>query len=103
MSNIQQMMRQAQELQAKMKGIQEKIAESEYEGTAGGGAVRVTVSGKGDMRGCQLDDNVVDPKEKEVLEDLIVAAYTHAKSEADNALTEEMSSAGISPDLMNFG
>ena len=102
MSNIQQMMRHAQELQKKMKHIQEKIANSEYTGVAGGGMVEVTVSGKGDMLRCQLNESVIDPTEKEILEDLIVAAYTHAKSEADTALTDEMSGAGISPDLMKF-
>lgn len=100
---IQQMMKQAQELQKKMKTIQEEVANSEFIGEAGGGLVKVTVSGKGEAKKCEIDDGLLHKEEKEVLEDLVVAAFEDAKNKADSALSERMSAAGISPELMNFG
>lgn len=100
---MQQMMKQAQQLQQKMQKIQKKIGEAEFTGKAGGGLVEFTVTGKGEPRGCKIDPSLLNPEEGEVLEDLIVAALANAKSEADDALTQAMQEAGISPELMNFG
>lgn len=102
-AQIQQMMKQAQELQKKMGAIQEEIANSEFTGEAGGSLVKVTVSGKGDPKKVEIDPSLLSEEEKEVLEDLIVAAIEDAKNKADSALSEKMNNAGISPELMKFG
>jgi hypothetical protein len=77
--NLQKMLKQAQEMQAKLAEAQAKAEETESEGTSGGGMVRVTVSGKGRMLKLQLDPSLLNPEEKEMLEDLIIAAFNDAK------------------------
>ena len=102
---MKQMLQQAQAMQKKMADIQKRVEESEFVGDAAGGAVKVTVSGKGEMKKCEIVElSLLDAEEKETLEDLIVAAYTKAKEESDSKLSEEMKNAGISPDaLKGFG
>lgn len=91
--NIQQMMKQAQQMQKKMEEMQNKLAVSEYEGTSGGGLIKVKVSGKGDLKSIKIDPSLIDPKDPEMLEDLIVAGFNNAKKEADDAQADAMSSA----------
>ena len=81
MKNLGQMMKQAQEMQAKMAEMQQKLSEAEMTGASGGGMVQVTMSGKGELRAVKIDPKIVDPGEVEVLEDLIVAAAADAKPE----------------------
>ncbi len=90
MKNLGQMMKQAQEMQAKMAEMQQKLSESEMTGAAGGGMVQVTMSGKGELRAVKIDPKIVDPEEVEVLEDLIVAAATDAKAKVEAHVAEEM-------------
>lgn len=90
MKNINQMMKQAQQLQQKMADMQERLAQVEMDGAAGGGLVKVTVSGKGEMKRVSLDPSIVDPKDVEVLEDLIIAAFNDAKSKVETHMAEEM-------------
>jgi DNA-binding YbaB/EbfC family protein len=90
MKNLGQLMKQAQEMQSRMQEMQQKLAEVEIDGAAGGGMVKVTVNGKGEMRRLKLDPALVDPKEVEVLEDLIVAAFNDAKAKAEARAAEEM-------------
>lgn len=92
MKNLGQIMKQAQEMQAKMQEMQEKMAELEVEGTAGGGMVSVTLNGKGEMRRVKIDKSLVDPEDVEVLEDLIVAAFSDGKAKAEQRMQEEMAS-----------
>jgi len=92
MKNLGNLMKQAQEMQARMQEMQAKLETREIEGVAGGGMVRVTLSGKGEMRKLKLDPAAVDPAEIEVLEDLIVAAHADAKRKIDAQMQEEMSS-----------
>ncbi|MFX4366120.1 YbaB/EbfC family nucleoid-associated protein, partial [Acinetobacter baumannii] len=75
MKNLGNLMKQAQEMQARMQEMQAKLETREIEGVAGGGMVRVTLNGKGEMKKLKLDPAAVDPAEIEVLEDLIVAAH----------------------------
>ncbi|MBM3468706.1 MAG: YbaB/EbfC family nucleoid-associated protein [Alphaproteobacteria bacterium] len=89
--NINQMMKQAQQLQAKMAEMQEKMNQVEMAGSSGGGMVKVTVNGKGEMKGLSIDPSLVDPKEVEVLEDLIVAAFNDAKAKVEAHVSAEMS------------
>jgi hypothetical protein len=84
------MMKQARALQTRMAEIQEEIAATEVEGMAGGGLVRATMSGKGEMKRLSIDPSLVKADEREVLEDLIVAAVNDARGKAETALAEKM-------------
>ncbi len=90
MKNINQMMKQAQQLQEKMAEMQERMNHVEMEGASGGGMVKVKVNGKGEMKGIAIDPALVDPKEVEVLEDLIIAAFNDAKAKVEAHTAEEM-------------
>jgi len=90
MMNMQKMMKQAQEMQNKLQKMQEELERAEYEGSAGGGMVKVTLSGKGAMLKMSLDDSLIDLEEKEVLEDLIIAAHNDAKTKADEDAAKQM-------------
>ncbi len=87
--NIQQMMQQAKVMQEKMQTMQEKLGDVVVEGQAGGGLVKVSSTCKGDVRSIALDESLIVPAEKEVLEDLIKAALNDVKSKADETLAEE--------------
>lgn len=90
MKNLGQLMKQAQQMQTKMTEMQEKLAALEIEGAAGGGLVRATVSGKGELKHLKIEPSLVDPKEVEVLEDLVVAAVNDARGKIDALAAEEM-------------
>jgi DNA-binding YbaB/EbfC family protein len=91
MKNLGQMMKQAQEMQARMADMQAKLAEIEMSGSAGGGMVQVTLNGKGEMRRVKIDKSLMVADESEVLEDLIVAATNDAKNHVDQHMQQEMS------------
>lgn len=81
--NIQKMLQQAQQMQAKMEVLQEELAQKEVEGASGGGAVKITLSGKHDMKAISIDESLIDKDEKEMLEDMVIAAFNDAKAKAD--------------------
>lgn len=89
--NIQKMMKQAQEMQNKMAAMQAKLEESESEGSSGGGAVKLVVSGKKMLKKITIDESLLVPADKEVLEDLIVAAFNDAANKVDNIANQQMS------------
>ena len=89
MKDIMGMMKAAQEMQAKMQGLQQEIAEMTVEGRSGGGMVVVTLSGKGEMRGIKIDPSLVSD-DVSVLEDLIIAAHNDAKVKADTSANAKM-------------
>ena len=91
MKNIAGLMKQASQMQAKMAEMQAKVEALEVEGQAGAGMVRITLSGKGDVRRVKIDPKLADPNELEMLEDLIVSAHTDAKKKLDAVMAEEMS------------
>lgn len=93
--NIQQLMKQAQEMQKKMLKQQEELASKEFEASSGGGMVTAKVSGVGQLLSIKIDPAVVDPKDVEMLQDLVVAAV----NEAGKKVAEE-SQGGMS-DMMN--
>jgi nucleoid-associated protein EbfC len=93
MKNIGNMLKQAQQMQARMQEMQAKLDAMTVEGAAGGGMVRVTLSGKGEMRKIALDKTLIDPNEAEMLEDLIVAAHADAKGKVEALMAEEMQKA----------
>jgi DNA-binding YbaB/EbfC family protein len=90
MADFLGLMKQATELKAKMETMQAELDQIEVEGTAGGGLVTVRLSAKGEMRGLTIDPSLVKPEEKEILEDLIVAAHADARRKGDAAMQEKM-------------
>lgn len=91
MKSLSQMMKQVQEVQAKMAELQERLAAMEITGQAGAGMVEATMNGKGELRGLKIDPTLADPKEIEVLEDLVVAAVGDAKTRVEARVQEETS------------
>jgi nucleoid-associated protein EbfC len=90
MKNLNQMMKQAQQLQQKMAEMQEKLNQYELTGSSGAGMVQVTMNGKGEMKALKIDPSLLDPKEVEVLEDLIIAACNDAKAKIEQHMSDEM-------------
>ena len=85
------MMKQIQQMQAKMEEIQAKLAETEVEGTSGGGMVKAVVNGKQELLEIKIDPEVVDPEDIDMLQDLIVAAVNQARQKAQEIQSEQMS------------
>jgi len=90
MKNLGRLMKQAQEMQAKMTEMQARLAEVEVEGRAGGGLVMATLNGKGELRRVRIDPTLCDPAEVAVLEDLVVAAVNDAKTKVETHVAAEM-------------
>ncbi len=90
MKNLGQLMKQAQQMQAKMAEMQEKLAEATAVGQAGGGLVQVTITGKQEITRVKIDPSLVDPAEVEVLEDLIVAAANDARVKIQAQIEQKM-------------
>ena len=90
MKDIMGMMKKVGEMQAKMKDLQEDLARTEYEGQSGGGLVRITLDGKGEMKRVRIDPSLLKPDEAEIIEDLIVAAAADARGKADSAMQGKM-------------
>ena len=84
------LMKQATELKSKMEAMQAELERLEVEGAAGGGIVVIQVSGTGDLRGVRIDDSLLKPDQKEILEDLIVAAHADARRKLEAVLQEKM-------------
>lgn len=89
MKNMANMLKQAQEMQENLQRMQEEMEEMEVMGTAGGGMVSATVTGKGKLRRVTVDPSLLVADEKEVLEDLVVAAVNDAQGKAEARLQEE--------------
>ena len=90
MVNLGNMMKQAQQLQKKMAEAQNKLNDIEVEGTSGGGVIKVIATAKGIFKRISIDDSLIKQDEKEILEDLIVAAINDAKEKGEAAAQEEM-------------
>ena len=90
MKNLGNLMKQAKEMQSKMANMQAELEHHEVTGQSGAGMVTVTPNCKGEMRKLQVDSSLVDPEDKEVMEDLIVAAHADARSKADAYSAEKM-------------
>ncbi len=86
------LMKQATELKSKMEAMQAELDQIEVEGISGGGLVTVKLSGKGEMKGVTIDDTLMQPSEKEIVADLIVAAHADACRKAETLLQEKMKS-----------
>ena len=90
MTDFLGMMKQAAQLQSKMKEMQDEMERIEVEGSAGGGLVTVKLSAKGELKGVKVDDSLFKPGEKEILEDLLVAAHADARRKAEEVLQDKM-------------
>jgi len=90
MADFMGMMKQAAQLQSKMQELQAELDRIEVEGTAGGGMVTVRLSAKGDLKGVKIDDSLMKPTEKEIVEDLLVAAHADARRKAEVVMQEKM-------------
>jgi len=90
MADFLGLMKQATEFKSKMEAMQAELEQLEVEGAAGGGVVTVKLSGKGDLRGARIDDSLLKPDQKEILEDLIVAAHADARRKLEATLQEKM-------------
>jgi DNA-binding YbaB/EbfC family protein len=90
MKGLGKMMKQAQQLQAKMLKLQEELAEKTVETSAGGGMVKVIANGRQQLVSIQIEKEVVDPDDVEMLQDLILAAANDALTKAQEMVTEEM-------------
>ncbi len=90
--NIQKLMKEAQKAQRKMTEVQEKIATMTVEGSAGGGLVTATANGNGELQKINIDESAIDPDDRELLEDLVMAAVNDAQRKAKELQEEEMSS-----------
>jgi nucleoid-associated protein EbfC len=92
MADFLGLMKQAAELKSKMEAMQAELERLEVDGTAGGGLVTVRLSGKGEMKSVKIDDSLIKPQEKQIIEDLIVAAHADARRKAEGLVQEKMKS-----------
>ncbi len=86
MVNINQFLKQAQEMQKKMEDLKSRIAITEYHGKSGGDLVSLSINGESQLKSISIDSSILKPEEKELVEDLIIAAFNDAKNkmEADS-------------------
>jgi hypothetical protein len=90
MADFLGLVKQASEFKSKMEAMQAELDQLEVEGMAGGGLVTIKLSGKGDLRGVRVDDTLLKPDQKEIVEDLIVAAHADARRKLETMLSEKM-------------
>jgi nucleoid-associated protein EbfC len=108
LGDMAKMMKAAQEMQSKMAETQEALARITVEGEAGAGLVKATATAKGELTGLEIDPSIFDPNEKEVVEDLILAAIKDAQAKAAERMEREMAKIteglGLPPGMGNpFG
>jgi len=90
MNNLDEIMKAAQSVQEELQKAQANLETIEVEGVAGGGLVKVRASAKGTINGVEIDESLLVPSEKQMLEDLVAAAFNDARVKADAASQQEM-------------
>ena len=90
MKGMGNMMKQAQQLQSKMMKLQEELADKTVESSSGGGMVKVTANGRQQIISIQIEQEVVDPDDVEMLQDLVMAAVNDALTKAQEMVSSEM-------------
>ena len=90
MADFMGMMKQAAQLQSKMQELQAELEALEVEGAAGGGLVTLTMTGKSELKSLRVDPSLLKPEEREILEDLVVAAHADARRKAEALVQEKM-------------
>ncbi|WP_101258440.1 YbaB/EbfC family nucleoid-associated protein [Streptomyces barkulensis] len=96
--NMQQLLQQAQKMQQDLAAAQQELADTDVEGSAGGGLVKATVSGSGELKGLAIDPKAVDPEDTETLADLVLAAVRDA-----NATAQELQQQKLGPLAQGLG
>lgn len=99
-NNFNQLMKQAQKMQEKIKEAQSKMYEITVDGSAGGGMVTISLDGKNDIRGLKIDPKLMNPDEVDIVADLVIAAYKDAKSKLESKMSEQLG--GLLPPGMNL-
>jgi DNA-binding YbaB/EbfC family protein len=92
MADFMGLMKQAAELKSKMEAMQAELDAVEVEGAAGGGLVTVRLSGKGELRSTSIDESLLKPSEKTIVEDLLLAAHADARRKVEAVMQEKMKS-----------
>ena len=92
MKNLGEMMKQVQAMQSRMAEVQAKLEQATVTGQSGGGLVKLTLNGKGAMTALMIDPSLLKPEEREIVEDLIVAAHNDAKARVEAMMADEMKS-----------
>ncbi len=90
MKDLAGLMKQAQEMQSRMGNMQAELDDLEITGTSGAGLVKVTLTGKGNLKNLDVDASLIKPEDKEILEDLIIAAHADAKAKSEKAAADKM-------------
>lgn len=90
MGNMQKMMKQVQKMQADMAKMQDELGEKTVEATAGGGAVKIVMNGKQEVKEITIDPDVLDPEEVEMMQDLLMAAFNEALRSSQDMVSKEM-------------
>ncbi|MEM7646006.1 MAG: YbaB/EbfC family nucleoid-associated protein [Pseudomonadota bacterium] len=90
-NSMQSLIRQANQMQAKMKKLQEELAEKEYSSTAGGGAIKVTIKGENNVSALTIDPEVFKEGDAEMLQEMLTSALNDALTAAKKDQDEEMS------------
>jgi DNA-binding YbaB/EbfC family protein len=90
MKDLMGIMKQAQAMQEKMQAVQADLDRLEVQGASGGGMIGVTMTAKGQLKAIAIDPSLLNPEEKEILEDLIVAAMNDARAKAERAMQARM-------------
>ncbi len=90
MKDLMGLMKQAQQMQERMADVQAELELIEVEGQAGGGAVRIVMTAKGQIKSVAIDPSLMVPEEKEIVEDLVVAAANDARGKAERTMQERM-------------
>jgi nucleoid-associated protein EbfC len=89
--NMNQMLKQAQKMQEEMAKVQEELQNTEFKASSGGGAVEVIISGNKQIKSLNIKPEVIDPEDKEMLEDLIIAAVNDCLAQIEKKSEEQMS------------
>jgi DNA-binding YbaB/EbfC family protein len=92
MKNLGEMMKQVQAMQSRMAEMQAKLEQAAVTGQSGGGMVKVTLNGKGTMTAIVIDPSLLRADEKDIVEDLIIAAHSDARSKSEAMMAEDMKS-----------
>lgn len=98
--NINQLMKQAQQMQKNLMDAQNKLAEEEFTGTSGNGMVKIVINGKGEIKSLTIDPKLMIPEEADIVSDLVIAAYNDAKAKLESRISQNMS--GILPPGMQL-
>ena len=90
MKDLAGLMKKAQEMQSRMGAMQAELDDLEIAGTSGAGLVTLTLTGKGNLKSLTIDESLIKPEDKEILEDLIIAAHADAKARSEKTVADKM-------------